>query len=157
MGTTKREMVQLLRQMGDKKESVEWFRLRNRELLAELGNISTGGQQMGISFGGNNPGDRVGREVANREKWEFELKRNREAIERRLLEYADLARVMTDSLTSDERNILYARHAQRMSWEAVVHICHISRSHCFRLEAVGMEKLCRAWDKFQNEKAKKSP
>ena len=155
MGTTKKDMIRLLRQMGNKKESVVWFQQRNFELRESLNHISITPPQLGgvIVRGGNS--DNIGRKVIRREDAEKEIELNERIIERRLGEYAELARVMIDALTEDEKNILWARHAEGLHWDMVAYKTHISRSHCFRLEATGIEKLCRAWDKHLEKKEEK--
>ena len=152
MGTTKKDMIRLLRQMGNKKESVFWFQQRNLELRESLNHISITPPQLGgvIVRGGNS--DNIGRKVISREDVEKEIELNERIIERRLGEYAELSRVMIDALTDDEKNILWSRHAEGLHWDMVAYKTHISRSHCFRLEATGIEKLCRAWDKHLEKK-----
>lgn len=155
MGTTKKDMIRLLRQMGNKKESVFWFQQRNLELRESLNHISITPPQLGgvIVRGGNS--DNIGRKVIRREDVEKEIELNERIIERRLGEYAELSRVMIDALTDDEKNILWSRHAEGLHWDMVAYKTHISRSHCFRLEATGIEKLCRAWDKHLEKKEEK--
>lgn len=152
MGTTKKEMIRLLRQMGNKKESVEWFKQRNAELRASLKYISLPTQQLGGVLVRGGSSDNIGRKVISRADVEEEIEINERAIARRLREYTELARVMQDSLEENERAVLWARHAEGLHWDMVAWKVHISRSHCFRLEAVGIEKLCRAWDKHLEKK-----
>lgn len=146
MGTTKQEMIHLLREMGNKKESVEWFRQRNEELRGILRHISAAAPRMGAGFIPGRAADSVGREVVSREQAERLIEINEKAMERRLAEYAELARVMLEVLTKEEKDVLWTRHAEGLHWDMVAYRTHISRSHCFRVEAVGLEKLCRAWD-----------
>lgn len=152
MGTTKKDMIRLLRQMGNKKESVFWFQQKNEELRESLKHISVTPPQLGgvIVRGGSS--DNIGWKVISREDAENKIELNERIIERMLGEYAELARVMIDALTEDEKNILWARHAEGLHWDMVAYKTHISRSHCFRLEATGIEKLCRAWDKHLEKK-----
>lgn len=152
MGTTKKDMIRLLRQMGNKKESVVWFQQRNFELRESLNHISITPPQLGGVMVRGGSSDNIGRKVISREDAEKEIELNERIIERRLGEYAELARVMIDALTEDEKNILWARHAEGLHWDMVAYKTHISRSHCFRLEATGIEKLCRAWDKHLEKK-----
>lgn len=152
MGTTKKDMIRLLRQMGNKKESVFWFQQRNEELRESLKHISVSPPQLGGVMVRGGSSDKIGRKVISRENVEKEIELNEQIIARRLGEYAELAFVMVDALTEDERNILWKRHAEGLSWTMVVYKLHISRSHCFRLEATGIEKLCRAWDKHLEKK-----
>lgn len=147
MGTTKRDMIRLLRQMGNKKESVEWFKQRNEELRNSLKYITASSPQLGDVLIRGGSADNIGRKVISREKVEKEIENNERVIERRLREYAELARIMLDALTEDEKNVLWSRHAEGVQWDMVARKVHISRSQCFRIEAVGLEKLCRAWDK----------
>lgn len=154
MGITKKEMIRLLRQMGNKKESVEWFRQRNEELRETLKDISPASPQMGETFSGGRKGDSVGRKVARREDLEAKIAINERAIERRMMEFSDLARVMQESLTAEEREVLWLRHGERLRWEQVRQKVHASRSKCFRLEEKGLERLCRNWDRFLEEKEK---
>lgn len=152
MGITKKEMIHLLRQMGNSRESVEWFRQRNAELRDTLKYISAASPQMGETFSGGRKGDSVGRKVARREDVETEIAINERAIERRLREYSDLARVMQESLTAEERDVLWLRHGERLRWEQVRQKVHASRSKCFRLEEKGLERLCVSWNKYLENK-----
>ena len=150
--TEKKEMIHLLRQMGNSRESVEWFRQRNAELRETLKDISPASPQMGETFSGGRKGDSVGRKVARREDLEAEIAINERAIERRLREFSDLARVMQESLTAEERDVLWLRHGERLRWEQVRQKVHASRSKCFRLEEKGLERLCKSWDKYIENK-----
>lgn len=152
MGISKKEMIHLLRQMGNRQESVEWFRQRNAELRETLRDISPASPQMGETFSGGRKGDSVGRKVARREDVETEIAINERAIERRLRELSDLARVMQESLTAEEREVLWLRHGERLRWEQVRMKVHASRSKCFRLEEAGLERLCKSWDKYIENK-----
>lgn len=152
MGVSKKEMIHLLRQMGNSRESVEWFRQRNAELRETLKDISPASPQMGDTFSGGRKGDSVGRKVARREDLEAEIAINERAIERRLREFSDLARVMQESLTAEEREVLWLRHGERLRWEQVRQKVHASRSKCFRLEEKGLERLCVSWDKYLENK-----
>lgn len=152
MGISKKEMIHLLRQMGNRQESVEWFRQRNAELRETLRDISPASPQMGETFSGGRKGDSVGRKVARREDVETKIAINERAIERRLRKYSDLARVMLESLTEEQREVLWLRHGERLRWEQVRQKVHASRSKCFRLEEAGLERLCKSWDKYIENK-----
>lgn len=154
MGVSKKEMIHLLRQMGNSRESVEWFRQRNADLRETLNDISPASPQMGETFSGGRKGDSVGRKVARREDLEAKIAINERDIDRRMMEFSDLARVMQESLTAEERDVLWLRHGERLRWDMVAWKVHISRSHCFRIEAVGLEKLCKSWDKYLESKEK---
>lgn len=151
MSVSKKEMIHLLRQMGNSRESVEWFRQRNADLRETLKDISPASPQMGETFSGGRKGDSVGRKVARREDLEEKIAINERAIERRMMEFSDLARVMQESLTAEEREVLWLRHGERLRWEQVRQKVHASRSKCFRLEEKGLERLCKAWDERKNE------
>lgn len=153
--TSKKEMIRLLRQMGNKKESVEWFKQRNTELRSSLKYISAPSPQLGDVLVRGGSSDNIGRKVISRADVEMEIEINERAIERRLREYAELARIMLDALEENEKKVLWARHAEGLHWDMVAYKVHISRSHCFRIEAVGLEKLCRAWDKHLGKKEEK--
>lgn len=154
MGITKKKMIRLLRQMGNKKESVEWFRQRNEELRSTLKYISAPSPQLGDVIVRGGSSDNIGRKVISRADVEKEIENNERAIARRLQEYTELARVMQEALEENEKNVLWARHAEGLHWDMVAWKVHISRSHCFRIEAVGLEKLCRAWDRYLESKEK---
>jgi len=132
--------------MGDRKASVAWFRQRNEELRGILQNISAAAPQMGAGFGQGGAADSIGREIVSREQAEREIEINERTIRWRLAQYAELARLMLEVLTKEEKDVLWARHGEGLHWDMVAYRTHISRSHCFRVEAVGLEKLCRAWD-----------
>lgn len=152
MAVSKKEMIHLLRQMGNSRESVEWFRQRNADLRETMNDISPASPQMGETFSGGRKGDSVGRKVARREDLEEKIAINERAIERRMMEFSDLARVMQESLTAEEREVLWLRHGERLRWEQVRQKVHASRSKCFRLEEKGLERLCKSWDRYLENK-----
>lgn len=152
MAVSKKEMIHLLRQMGNSRESVEWFRQRNADLRETMNDISPASPQMGETFSGGRKGDSVGRKVARREDLETKIAINERAIERRMMEFSDLARVMQESLTAEEREVLWLRHGERLRWEQVRQKVHASRSKCFRLEEKGLERLCKSWDRYLENK-----
>ncbi|MCI5678705.1 MAG: hypothetical protein MR278_01780 [Bacteroidales bacterium] len=152
MAVSKKEMIHLLRQMGNSRESVEWFRQRNADLRETMNDISPASPQMGETFSGGRKGDSVGRKVARREDLETKIAINERAIERRMMEFSDLARVIQESLTAEEREVLWLRHGERLRWEQVRQKVHASRSKCFRLEEKGLERLCKSWDRYLENK-----
>lgn len=149
MGITKEEMIRLLRQMGNSRESVEWFRQRNIELRETLKYISAPSPQLGDVLVRRGLSDSIGRKVISRADVEMEIEINERAIARRLQEYTELARVMQESLTAEQREVLWLRHGKRMRWEQVGQKVHASRSKCFRLEEAGLDRLCKAWSEAQ--------
>ena len=137
----------MLRRMGETRKATEWVRKRNEELYAAL-------QLMTMPGGENRETGREGMFSAKqileqREKIEKEIRQNKNMIEERLQEYAAFTRLMTDVLTEDEKEVLWNRHAERMTWERVARMTRMSRSSCFRAEATGIENLRRAWEKGQ--------
>lgn len=154
MGISKKEMIQMLRQMGDRKQAIAFFKRRNAEIRAELNDISAASPRIGDACGGGEK-DSIGRQAIRREELEKKIEINERAIEWRLREYAALARMMTEALEKKEREVIWARHGEWLPWDRVAQKTYISRSQCFRLEAAGLEKLCRAWDKHLEKKEEK--
>ena len=83
------------------------------------------------------------------------IRTNERAIRDRLRLHSDLSLVMAEALTTEERTIIWGKHAERLAWDRVARKARLSRTACFRKEAEGMEKLCRAWDeRKEKEKSK---
>lgn len=55
---------------------------------------------------------------------------------------------------TEERTIIWGKHAERLAWDRVARKARLSRTACFRKEAEGMEKLCRAWDVHKEKEEK---
>ena len=147
MNWTKQDMIRMLRRMGETRKATEWIRKRNDELYAAL-------QMLTMPVGENRETGKdalfSARQILEqREKLEKEIRQNKKMIEERLQEYAAFTRMMTEVLTEDEKEVLWNRHAERMTWERVARMTRMSRSSCFRAEATGIEKLHSAWEKQQ--------
>ena len=151
MKWTKQDMIRLLRKIGETRQAVEWIRKRNDELYAALQNITIAPPQPNGTMRSGGVLDSVGKMMQQREKIEEEIRLNKKIIEERLREYAAFTRLMTEVLTEDEKNVLWNRHAERMTWDRVARVTKISRSGCFRAEATGIETLRKAWEKQKGE------
>ena len=155
MNTTKKEMAELIRKMAETNASVEWFRVRNEDLQKALQSITVNGPNYGGVGGRSGPGDPVGRKVLDREEMTEEIEINKRIINERLSHYAALSAVMGESLTEDERKVLWEKYGNRLTWDRVARVMRMSNSSCRRLEEKGMGKLCRAWDKYLEKKESK--
>ena len=151
MDWTKQDMIRLLRKMGETRRAGDWIKKRNEELYATLETVMVSAQQSGAGRGGS--ALHSAKEILlQREKIEEEIRENKKMIENRLQEYAAFIRLMSEVLTEDEKNVLWSRHAERMTWDRVARVTKLSRSGCFRAEATGIETLRRAWEKQQKNK-----
>ena len=148
MNYTKQDMIRLLRRMGEARKATGWIKKRNEELYAVLQMITMpAGEQRESGKEGVFSAKQI---LEQREKIEKEIRQNKNMIEERLQEYAVFTRLMTEVLSEDEKEVLWNRHAERMTWERVARMTRLSRSSCFRAEATGIETLRRAWEKQQN-------
>lgn len=152
MTTSKKEMAELIRRMAETEASVEWFRQRNEELQKVLQMISANGPNYEGVGGRTGPGDPVGRAVEEREKQMEEMQINSRIMEERMAHFIRLSTVMGECLNQEERKIILAKHGDRLTWDRVARMARMSNSTCRRLEEVGMEKLCRAWDRLNMKK-----
>lgn len=155
MNTTRDEMAELIRRMAETEASVEWFRERNTELQKQLQEISTNGANYEGVGGRTGPGDPVGRQVLDREEMAEEMQINSRIINDRLSYCANLSAIMGEVLTKDERSIIWAKHGDRLTWDRVARTVKLSSSSCRRIEHDGMKKLCKAWDKWKEQKESK--
>lgn len=148
MDFTKQDMIRLLRKMGETKRAANWIKKRNEELYAALQAVTMPltKRENEISEEGRKA---VKQMLLEQERIEAEIKENKRMMEERLQQYAAFTRMMTEVLTEDEKNVLWSRHAERMTWDRVARETKISRSGCFRAEATGIETLRRAWEKQQ--------
>lgn len=156
MNWTKQDMIRLLRKMGETRRAVDWVKKRNEELYAALQSLTIPSLQPNGDGRSYSVADSVRQMILQREKIEEEIKENKKVIEDRLQEYAAFTRMMTEVLTEDEKNVLWNRHAERMTWDRVARVTRMSRSSCFRAEATGIEALRKAWEKAQKTKDKES-
>lgn len=150
MGIDKKEMIQMLRQMGRNQAAAERYRTRAKELREDLRHISMRLPQPGSVRGSGGKADSIGRQIVKREEMREEIFRNEQQAGKALAESAELERLLFDVLTAKEREVVWMRHAEGLRWEEISRTAYISRAHCFRLEAGGMEKLCRAWDRVKH-------
>lgn len=151
--TTKEEMKQLIGQMAETLEMTQWFRARNEELRKSLRDISLSAVQYDAVGGRSGHGDSTAEKVLKRAEAEERIRINERAIRDRLRLHSDLSLVMAETLDQDERTIIWAKHAEHLVWDRVARKARLSRTACFRKEAEGMEKLCRAWEE-RKEKSK---
>lgn len=147
----KKDMICLLRRMGQNLAAAERYRAINRELREQLRHISMQLPPFGGVRGNGSKGDSIGRRVVQREEMWEEIAQNERLAKSRQGKYSVLEELLFDVLTDKEREVIWLRHAEGLRWEEISRTAFISRSHCFRLEAGGMEKLCRAWDKIAGE------
>lgn len=150
--TTKKEMAHLIGQMAETLEMTQWFRERNEELRKSLRDISLSAVQYDAVGGRSGHGDSTAEKVLKRAEAEERIRINERAIRDRLRLHSDLSLVMAETLDQDERTIIWAKHAEHLVWDRVARKVRLSRTACFRKEAEGMEKLCRAWDARKEKK-----
>ena len=146
MATKREEMVRLIAKMSDTVEATRWLKARNDELKLCLQHISVGAVRYDTVGGRTGPGDPVSDKVVKREDIEMEIRINERAISDRLSHHALLSLVMAETLTEDERKVIWARHGEKLPWERVARAANKARTACFKLEREGMAKLCAAWD-----------
>lgn len=151
--TTKKEMVHLIGQMAETLEMTQWFRARNEELRKGLKDISLSAVQYDGVGGRSGHGDSTAEKVLKRAEAEERIRINERAIRDRLRLHSDLSLVMAETLDQDERTIIWAKYAEHLVWDRVARKARLSRTACFRKEAEGMEKLCRAWDERKGKKS----
>lgn len=153
--TSKEEMGRLIEQMSETLAATQWFRERNEELLRGLKDVSLSAVRYDAVGGRSGHGDSTAEKVLKRAETEERIRTNERAIRDRLRLHSDLSLVMAEALTTEERTIIWGKHAERLAWERVARKARLSRTACFRKEAEGMEKLCRAWDeRKEKEKSK---
>lgn len=153
--TTKKEMARLIEQMADTPETTQWLRERNEAMRRSLRDISLSAVQYDAVGGRSGHGDSTAEKVLKRAETEERIRTNERAIRDRLRLHSDLSLVMAEALTAEERTIIWGKHAEHLVWERVARKARLSRTACFRKEAKGMEKLCRAWDeRKEKEKSK---
>lgn len=153
--TTKKEMVRLIEQMADTPEATQWLRERNEAMRRSLRDISLSAVQYDAAGGRSGHGDSTAEKVLKRAETEERIRTNERAIRDRLRLHSDLSLVMAEALTTEERTIIWGKHAERLAWDRVARKARLSRTACFRKGAEGMEKLCRAWDeRKEKEKSK---
>lgn len=152
MATSRGEMIKLIEKMSETVAATQWFRARNDELRACLDHISVGATRYDSVGGRSGIGDSTAKKVVKREDIETEIKLNEKAIRDRLSHHALLSLVMGESLSQDERTVIWARHGDRLPWDRVVKVTKMARTACFKVEKEGMAKLCLAWDKKMEEK-----
>lgn len=153
--TTKKEMARLIEQMADTPEATQWLRERNEAMRRSLRDISLSAVQYDTAGGRSGHGDSTAEKVLKRAETEERIRTNERAIRDRLRLHSDLSLVMAEALTTEERTIIWGKHAERLAWDRVARKARLSRTACFRKEAEGMEKLCRAWDeRKEKEKSK---
>lgn len=152
MGTTKREMIHLLRQMGDCDNVVKGLQAQNEYLKKVLRDITLPSFGIDTSLRGGVSTDRIGAEVVKRDDIYAEIQQNEKEIRNYLCKSAELERLMYRVLTADERTVLFARYIDCLPWDRVERKAKVSRSGCFRLEAEGLRKLCDEWEKCKSLK-----
>ena len=153
--TTKKEMARLIEQMADTPEATQWLRERNEAMRRSLRDISLSAVQYDAAGGRSGHGDSTAEKVLKRAEVEECIRINERAIRDRLRLHSDLSLVMAETLDQDERTIIWAKYAEHLVWDRVARKARLSRTACFRKEAEGMEKLCRAWDeRKEKEKSK---
>ena len=155
MATSKGEMIALIEKMSETVAATEWFQARNAELKDCLDHVSVSSVRFDRVGGRSGVRDSAAEEVLKREDIEAEIKINERAIRERLSHHAQLSLVMGEVLSHDERTVIWARHADKLPWDRVAWVSKRARTACFMIEKDGMEKLCRAWDRAQEEKKKK--
>ena len=148
MATTKDEMGELIKKMGETEASVDWYRAENERLCKKLQEISLKGTNYDGVRGGSGPGDPVGAMILEREKTLETIKLYERIIHGRMEFYAQISGLMATELTKDERTIILAKHRDRLPWDRVARVARMSRSSCIRMEEKGMGKLCKAWDRL---------
>ena len=152
--TTKKEMARLIEQMADTPETTQWLRERNEAMRRSLRDISLSAVQYDAAGGRSGHGDSTAEKVLKRAETEERIRTNERAIRDRLRLHSDLSLVMAEALTTEERTIIWGKHAERLAWDRVARKARLSRTACFRKEAEGMEKLCRAWDVHKEKEEK---
>ena len=152
--TTKKEMARLIEQMADTPETTQWLRERNEAMRRSLRDISLSAVQYDAAGGRSGHGDSTAEKVLKRAETEERIRTNERAIRDRLRLHSDLSLVMAEALTTEERTIIWGKHAERLAWDRVSRKARLSRTACFRKEAEGMEKLCRAWDVHKEKEEK---
>lgn len=156
------------------KVSEENDKAENAEISAKTANEGNNREQTGTNGnnqGGEGEGEGEGEKKKEKEKilksdseafaafWEaYPNKKNKAVAVKRwdsLRVTAGLyEKIMAEALTAEERTIIWGKHAEHLAWERVARKARLSRTACFRKEAEGMEKLCRAWDEKEKEKSK---
>lgn len=149
MATSREEMTHLIGKMSETVEAVRWYREQIDGLQEKLKHISVAAPKYGGTGGGNGAGDCVAGEVMKREEIVMLIKTHEKEIIDRLSQHSMLSWVMAETLTKEERAIIWVRYAERLHWDRVAREVNMSRSNCIRVANEGLKKLCLTWDQMQ--------
>ena len=156
MATSREDMKELLEKMFDMPAYTAFMRERNDVIRKELQHYSVPTPKYDRVGGrGSGTGDPVSREAENRERRETELRINERAISERMSLHSRLSLIMAETLTDTERQVILAKHEDRLPWWKVGKLMKKGESSCKRIERAAMKKLCAAWDKKKEELEKR--